>query len=103
MAMRRNVIRLGGLVGLVLGCILVVAVPASASPTIPGIPDCKDAPTAQLPGNGLSGFLDRKPDLLPAPGDPFADAMQDPGVSVETRERWRAAWGLDRPVPEQFV
>ena len=72
MAMRRNVIRLGGLVGLVLGCILVLAVPASASPTIPGIPDCKDAPTAQLPGNGLSGFLDRKPDPLPAPGDPFA-------------------------------
>ena len=79
MAMRRNVIRLGGLVGLLLGCILVMAAPASASPTIPGIPDCKDAPTAQLPGNGLTGFLDGKPDPLPAQGDPFA---KNPTTSV---------------------
>jgi len=91
MAMRRNVIRLGSLFGLVLGCILVLASPATASPaasrvasaaatsasasalpTIPGIPDCKDAPAAQLPGDGLTGFLDSKPDPFPAQLDPFA-------------------------------
>jgi len=79
MARRRNLIRLGGLVGLLLGCVLVMATPAWATPAIPGIPDCKDAPTAQLPGNGLSGFLDAKPDPLPAPGDPFA---KNPTTSV---------------------
>ena len=56
MAMRRNVIRLGSVVGLLLGCILVIAAPASAAPAIPGIPDCKDAPAAQLPGYGLPGI-----------------------------------------------
>ena len=79
MAMRRNVIRLGSLAALMLGLILVIATPASASPAIPGIPDCKDAPTAQLPGDGLSGFLDGKPVPLPAPGDPFA---KNPTTSV---------------------
>jgi hypothetical protein len=79
MAKRRNVIRLGSLIGLLLGSILLMATPASASPAIPGIPDCKDAPTAQLPGYGLPGFLDGMPDPLPAQGDPFA---KNPTTSV---------------------
>jgi hypothetical protein len=79
MAMRRNVIRLGSVVGLLLGCILVISAPASAAPAIPGIPDCKDAPAAQLPGYGLPGFLDGKPDPLPVQGDPFA---KNPTTSV---------------------
>jgi hypothetical protein len=70
---------LGALVGLLLGCLLVLATPASAAPMIPGIPDCKDAPMAQLPGDGLTGFLDDKPDPLPPQGDPFA---KDPTTSV---------------------
>lgn len=70
---------LGALVSLVLSCFLVLATPASASPTIPGIPDCKDAPMAQLPGDGLTGFLDSKPDPLPLQGDPFA---KSPTTSV---------------------
>jgi hypothetical protein len=82
MLLRRNITRLGrlgGLVGLFLGCSLVLATAASASPMIPGIPDCKDAPLAQLPGDGLTGFLDGKPDPLPAQGDPFT---RSPRTSV---------------------
>jgi hypothetical protein len=79
MSRLRSVIRLGSIVGLLLMCNLVVASPASASPAIPGVPDCKDAPAAQLPGNGLAGFLDGKPDPLPVQGDPFA---KDPTTSV---------------------
>ena len=74
MALYRSVIRLGGVVGLLFACLLALASPASALPAIPGIPDCKDAPAAQLPGNGLAGFLDGKPDPLPAPDDPFVES-----------------------------
>ena len=52
---------------------------ASAAPTIPGVPDCKDAPTAQLPGSGITGFLDAGPTTPPEPRDPFAD---HPSTSV---------------------
>ena len=38
-----------------------LATPASAAPQVPGIPDCKDAPVAQMPGVGLPGFLDEGP------------------------------------------
>jgi hypothetical protein len=83
-AVRRNIERLGSLaalLGLLLGALLVMAGPASASasPMVPGIPDCKDAPVAQLPGDGLTGFLDSKPDPLPPQGDPFA---KSPTTSV---------------------
>ena len=36
-----------------------------------------------------------------APGDPFA--LEDPRASAEVRARWRAEFGLDRPLPEQYV
>jgi peptide/nickel transport system permease protein len=35
-----------------------------------------------------------------APGGPFA--LEDPRVSEAVRAQWRAQFGLDRPVPEQF-
>jgi len=38
-----------------------------------------------------------------APGDPFADAVANPNVSEAVRARWREAYGLDKPLPEQFV
>lgn len=38
-----------------------------------------------------------------APGDPFSASFEDPGVSAEVRARWRASYGLDRPLAEQFV
>jgi hypothetical protein len=79
MVVRRAVVRLGSILVLLLGCFLVVATPTSASPSIPGIPDCKDAPMAQLPGDGLTGLLDGKPDPLPPQGDPFA---KNPTTSV---------------------
>jgi hypothetical protein len=79
MGVRRNLIRLSGMVLLLLGFLLVLATPASASPMIPGVPDCKDAPMAQLPGDGLTGFLDSKPNPLPPQGDPFA---KNPSTSV---------------------
>jgi peptide/nickel transport system permease protein len=38
-----------------------------------------------------------------APGDPFAAAVDNPAVSESVRAHWRAAYGLDQPLPVQFV
>lgn len=38
-----------------------------------------------------------------APGDPIAVALERPGVTEELRQRYRAEFGLDRPVPEQYL
>jgi peptide/nickel transport system permease protein len=38
-----------------------------------------------------------------APGDPFSEAMNRPGVTESVRQQWRASYGLDRPVPEQYL
>ena len=57
---------------LLFGGLLIGASPSSASPSIPGIPDCKDAPAPQRPGDGLPGFLDPAPEKPVPPGDPFA-------------------------------
>jgi hypothetical protein len=56
---------------LILGLVVVTAGSAQAVDVIPGGLDCKSAPAAQLPGEGLPGFLDGRPNPLPAPGDPF--------------------------------
>ena len=38
-----------------------------------------------------------------APGDPFGAAVANPNVTEAVRAHWREAYGLDRPLPEQFV
>jgi peptide/nickel transport system permease protein len=38
-----------------------------------------------------------------APGDPFSAVMDNPNVSQAVRQTLRAQYGLDRPLPEQFV
>jgi peptide/nickel transport system permease protein len=38
-----------------------------------------------------------------APGDPFSAVMDNPNVSETVRQTLRAQYGLDRPLPEQFV
>jgi peptide/nickel transport system permease protein len=38
-----------------------------------------------------------------APGDPFTGVMDNPNVSEAVRQTWRAHYGLDRPLPEQFA
>jgi len=38
-----------------------------------------------------------------APGDPFSAVLDNPNVSEKVRETLRAQYGLDRPLPEQFV
>jgi len=38
-----------------------------------------------------------------APGDPFGAAMANPNVNEAVRAHWREAYGLDRPLPEQFA
>ncbi|WP_156971433.1 hypothetical protein [Knoellia sinensis] len=45
-----------------------------ATPSIPGVPDCKDAPVAEQPDRGVSGMLDPAPDPVPPAGDPFASS-----------------------------
>ncbi len=37
-----------------------------------------------------------------APGDPVQAAMSNPNISESVRARWRVAYGLDRPLPEQY-
>ena len=37
-----------------------------------------------------------------APGDPFS-TLDNPNITAAVRQRWRAAYGLDRPLPEQYV
>ena len=38
-----------------------------------------------------------------APGDPFSSTLEEPRIPEATREQWRASYGLDRPLPEQYV
>ncbi len=38
-----------------------------------------------------------------APGDPFSAAVDNPNVTAAMRARWRATYGLDRPVLEQYI
>lgn len=38
-----------------------------------------------------------------APGDPFTSSYEDASVAGNVREQQRAAWGYDRPLPEQYV
>lgn len=38
-----------------------------------------------------------------APGDPFADAIGNPSITESIRASWRHAYGLDRPLGEQYV
>ncbi len=38
-----------------------------------------------------------------APGDPFSSAMDNPQITESIRESWRHAYGLDRPLAEQYV
>ena len=38
-----------------------------------------------------------------APGDPFSAVLDNPNVSESVRETLRAQYGLDRPLPQQFV
>lgn len=38
-----------------------------------------------------------------APGDPFSAALENPSVTAEVRAAWRSAYGLDRPLTEQYA
>ena len=42
------------------------------TPEVPGLSDCKDAPTPDSPGNGVAGFFAGRPSTLPPDEDPFA-------------------------------
>ena len=38
-----------------------------------------------------------------APGDPFTASLDNSAVTEEVRQRWRALYKLDRPLPEQYL
>jgi peptide/nickel transport system permease protein len=38
-----------------------------------------------------------------APGDPFAETLENPLIPEQTRVLWRRMYGLDRPLPEQYA
>jgi uncharacterized membrane protein len=68
-------VQLPGTVAMVVAlCALALLVPVSAysqPKTALGM-DCKEAPTPDMPGQGLSAFFQRTPDPLPEQEDPFA-------------------------------
>lgn len=64
------------LTGLLVTLGLAAGGPAAANPLLP---DCKEAPAAEVPGRGVVGFFDSPPTQLPPDADPFADGA---GTSV---------------------
>ena len=38
-----------------------------------------------------------------APGDPFSASMDNPSINENVRAAWRKAYGLDKPLAEQYV
>lgn len=38
-----------------------------------------------------------------APGDPFSTSIDNPSITESVRSSWRSAYGLDRPLGEQYV
>jgi hypothetical protein len=64
---RRLAILLLALLGWLLGGVLLTPSPAGAI----GL-DCKESPTPEVPGRGLTGFFQSEPRQLPPQEDPFA-------------------------------
>lgn len=48
-----------------------IPVPAIPELPVPGLEDCKQAPTPDMPGAGMGGFFAGAPDKLPVDEDPF--------------------------------
>ena len=67
--MTRQVARVVAVLALLLGFAVICPNEASA---IPGLSDCKEAPTPEAPGQGIAGFFSHAPDQLPPESDPFA-------------------------------
>ena len=65
---------------------------------MPAATSCLTAAMRAL-GCGVPGSLRRHTSSSSVPMDRFAE---NPAVSAEIRERWRAAYGLDRPLAVQF-
>lgn len=49
---------------------------ASGAQAVPGVSDCKTAPTPEVPGRGVVGFFEPAPEHPPAAADPFAPDAQ---------------------------
>jgi len=50
---------------------------------VPGLGDCKESPTPDMPGQGIAGFFSQPPETLPTEEDPFA-----PGSSTTIYEQY---------------
>lgn len=48
-----------------------IPVPTIPELPVPGLEDCKQAPTPDMPGTGMGGFFAGAPDKLPVDADPF--------------------------------
>ena len=113
--MKRQLSLVAAVLMLLVGLAALFAPNAQAAAALPGVPDCKSAPVAQMPGTGVPGFLDPAPTPTPPPGDPFAKAhttsvyeqygyagltwntydlgcLPDPGTNIDTM---LGNWGLD--------
>jgi hypothetical protein len=63
--------RLTTVVVALLGLVLLGAVLPSTARAVPGVPDCKVAPTPEVPGRGVEAFFEPAPATPPAAADPF--------------------------------
>ena len=68
------------LAGIALALGLLLLTPSTAAAAFG---DCKEAPTPEVPGRGLSGFFLNAPDRLPPAEDPFA-----PGATTTIYEQY---------------
>jgi hypothetical protein len=59
-----------------------VALPSTAA-AIPGLSDCKDAPTPEVPGRGVEAFFEPAPATPPPAADPFA-----PGATTSIHQQY---------------
>ena len=66
--MRRQVLRVAAMLALL---VVIGAVLPSTASAVPGFDDCKDAPTPEVPGRGISGFFAQPPAGPPQQADPF--------------------------------
>jgi hypothetical protein len=64
--------RLRRVVAVVVVTVALMGTLAGSAQALPGVPDCRDAPVAAMPGDGVTGFFDGKPAKIPPAGDPFA-------------------------------
>src|SRR5450755_1471266 len=75
--------RLTAVVVALIGLVLLGAALPSTAGALPGLPDCKVAPTPEVPGRGVEAFFEPAPATPPPAADPFA-----PGATTTVHDQY---------------